>query len=210
MTAAVVQQDLAAAVQALRDSRVVVLPTDTLYALSAPAHDDAAVRRVYAIKGREEGKPLPLFVADLAAAERVAVFNAAARRLAGRFWPGALTLVLPRHDSFRSEALAGGDNVALRVPAQPFLLELLKVLDKPITATSANRSGGIDPETVAEVLRQLDGEVDLIVDAGPCPIGVSSTIVDCVSDPPRVLRHGAISEADVLCTLARSDGPAAR
>ncbi len=189
--------NLTDAVATLRAGSVIAMPTDTLYALAADARDAEAVRRVYRIKGREEGKPLPLFVADLAMAECYGVFNEGARRLAMRFWPGALTLVVARRPGFESEALAGGETVALRVPDDALALAVVRGLDGPVTATSANRSGGGDPVSAEDVRRELGDEVDRIVDAGVCPVGVSSTIVDCTGDAPRVLRQGAIDEGAV-------------
>jgi L-threonylcarbamoyladenylate synthase len=201
MTAKTGQTDLEAAVDCLRRGGVIALPTDTLYALAADARDSDAVRRVYRIKGREDGKPLPLFVPDLETAARYAVLTDAARRLATRFWPGALTIVCMKQPGFDSEALAGGDTVALRVPDYATALEVLRALGGPVTGTSANRSGGPDPDTADEVRRQLGDEVDLVLDAGACPGGVSSTIIDCSGDTPRILRHGAIPEADVFTAL---------
>jgi len=193
--------DLEAAVDCLRGGGVIALPTDTLYALACDARDAAAVRRVYRIKGREDGKPLPLFVSDLDVAGRYAVLNDTARRFAARFWPGALTIVCKKQPDFESEALAGGETVALRVPDHPLALEVLRGLGGPITGTSANRSGGPDPDTAEEVRRQLGDEVDLVVDAGACPGGASSTIVDCTGEAVRILRHGAIPEDEVLAVL---------
>jgi L-threonylcarbamoyladenylate synthase len=165
-----------------------------LYALVAPAKDAQAVDRVFAIKGRDNTKALPLFVADAAMAERCAVLNDLARRLIGAFWPGALTVVLPKQPGFESAALGGGDTVALRVPDHELLRRGIAELDAPLTATRANRSGGPDPVTADEVRRQLGGYVDYVLDAGPCAVGVSSTIVDCCGAVPVILRQGAISK----------------
>jgi L-threonylcarbamoyladenylate synthase len=121
------------------------------------------------------------------------------------FWPGGLTLVLRRHSGFRSLALGGGDTVAVRVPAHPVALELLRRLGEPLTGTSANLSGRPGPKTAQEVRRQLGDRVDLVVDGGPCPAGVESTVVDCTVDPPRVLREGAVAATRVATAL--SDKP---
>ena len=157
---------------ALQRGGVIAMPTDTLYALASDARDAEAVARVYAIKGREDGKPLPLFVADVAMAERYAVVSEMARSLAERFWPGALTLVLRKRDDFESAALAGGETVALRVPDHPMARAVIEALDGPVTATSANRSGGLDPVAAEDVRSQLGDEVDIVIDAGACPVGV--------------------------------------
>jgi len=186
----------------LRDGGVIALPTDTLYALSCNARDDAAVQRVYKIKTREQGKPLPIFVPDLALAEDIAVFTPSARQLANRFWPGQITIVLQRRPGFDSDALAGGDTVALRVPDHDLARAVVEALDAPVTATSANRSSGRDPVSPEEVLRQLDGEVDFLLDAGPCPVGFASTVVDCTGPELHVTRQGALTEHSLLNALA--------
>jgi L-threonylcarbamoyladenylate synthase len=185
--------DVEAAVGILRNGGVIAMPTDTLYALTAVASDATAVKRVYAIKGREGGKALPLFVADPEMAETAGVFNPGARCLARRFWPGPLTIVVPRRGDFHSDALAGLDTVALRQPNSEIAQSIIEGVGDPVTGTSANRSGGRDPVSPAEVRRQLGHEIDLLVDGGNCAVGVSSTIVDCTSEPPRILREGAIS-----------------
>lgn len=194
--------DLAKAVAVLRRGGIIALPTDTLYALAANALDGEAVRRVFATKGRDFDKPLPLFVSDLAMAEGIAVFDERARRLARRFWPGPLTIVLPKQPHFQSEALAGGDTVALRVPDHDLARAVIDAFGGPVTATSANRSAGRDPVSPEEVLRQLDGEVDFLLDAGPCPVGFASTVVDCTGPELRVTRPGAISEHSLREVLA--------
>jgi L-threonylcarbamoyladenylate synthase len=198
----VVHAEIAEAVTTLANGGIVAFPTDTLYALGADASQPAAVRRVFEIKVREAGKPLPLFVADTAAADRIAIMTPAARKLAERFWPGALTLVLRKMAGFDSEALSGGETVAVRVPANSVALEILAGLGRPVTATSANLSGGRDPVSADEVRRQLYGRIDLLIDAGACDGGVSSTIVDCSGREPKVIRHGAVSDDAVASVLA--------
>lgn len=190
------------AIEVLKSGRLVVFPTDTLYALGARASDASAVQRVFAIKGREAGKALPLFVEDAAMAERIAEVTPSAQALAEAFWPGALTLVLQKKPAFDSEALAGGETVALRAPAHETALAIVGALGEPVTATSANLSGGADPVTADEVRRQLADAVELVIDEGPCRVGTSSTIVDCTGDEPRILRHGAVSEEEVRRALA--------
>lgn len=198
------------AVRALRSGGLVALPTDTLYALAAVATDATAVRRLFAVKGREGAKPLPLFVADAAMAGRIAVLTDNARRLMDRFWPGALTIVVSKQDGFSSEALAGGATVALRAPDRPRTLAVIRALNAPITGTSANLSGGCDPDTAAEVQAQIGDKLDLIVDGGSCPVGIPSTIVDCTTDEPRILRRGAIDEVQILQALTLEDDRTAK
>jgi L-threonylcarbamoyladenylate synthase len=194
--------DVEEAVNVLKNGGVIAMPTDTLYALSASARDASAVRRVYEIKVREQGKPLPLFVSGIGMAEELGLMNDAARRLAGRYWPGALTIVVAKQPEFESEALAGGSTVAIRQPDNPYGQAILEGLGQPLTATSANRSGGADPVSADEVRRQLEGEIDLVIDTGPCAVGVSSTIVDCSGPEIRILRQGAISAEAIEAALA--------
>jgi L-threonylcarbamoyladenylate synthase len=209
MTISAALEQLDKAVGVLRDGGVIAMPTDTLYALTAAAEDPEAVRRVFAIKGREPGRPLPLFVSGLEMAERVGLFNAAARRLAARFWPGQLTIVVPKHQEWDSEALSGSSTVGLRAPDHEVARAVVEALGTPVTGTSANLSGGPDPVSADEVRRQLDGRIDLILDAGPCAHGAASTIVDCSGPEPAVLRHGAVSEAAVRAALEEGSGACA-
>jgi L-threonylcarbamoyladenylate synthase len=194
-----------AAVACLKGGGVIAMPTDTLYALVADAADSKAVARVYAIKVREAGKPLPLFVTGTAMAREIGDFDDGALALAERFWPGALTIVVKKQPSFASEALAGGDTVALRQPDSDIACAIVEAVGGPVTATSANQSGGADPVTAEDVSAQLNGRIDLALDAGPCPGGRPSTIVDCTGPEPRILRAGAISEDEIQAVLgARS------
>lgn len=182
---------------------LVAFPTDTLYGLAAVASQDGAVRRLFEVKGRPPDRPVPLLVASVGDAERVAAsIPAAARRLMEACWPGGLTIVLNRNPDFHSAALAGGETVAVRVPAHPVALDLLRRVGEPLTGTSANVSGQPPPTTAAEVHRQLGGRVDLVVDDGPSPGGIGSTVVDCTVDPPRVLREGAVPVERVTAILA--------
>jgi L-threonylcarbamoyladenylate synthase len=189
------------AVAVLRNGGVIAIPTDTLYALTAAADDAAAVRRVFAIKGRKQGRPLPLFVSGVEMAARVAELNDAARRLATKFWPGQLTIVVSKRKDYDSEALAGSQTVGLRVPDNAVARAVVEALDGPVTGTSANLSGGPNPVSAAEVRRQLGERIDLIIDAGPCDHGVASTIVDCTGEQPVILRQGAIAADRIMAAL---------
>ena len=194
------------ALGALRRGGVVSFPTDTLYALGADALDDAAVARVFAIKARRLDNPLPLFVSSAEMASDLGALSREARLLVERFWPGALTIVVRKLPSFESLALSGGETVALRAPDHPIALDLLARLGRPITATSANLSGGPNPEDASEVTRQLNGAVDYVLDGGACPIGQASTIVDCsTAGGIKVLRQGAISEDEIRAVLGRQE-----
>jgi L-threonylcarbamoyladenylate synthase len=189
---------LTEAVDCLRRGGLVAYPTDTLYGLGAAARDDGAVRRLFQAKNRPLDNPMPILVVSAKAAESVAQMEPSlALRLASHFWPGGLTLVLPREPGFQSLALAGGDTVAVRVPDHRLPLALIRELGEPLTGTSANVSGGAAPLTAAAVAEQLADFVDIIIDGGRCPGGMESTVLDLTGESPRVLREGAISRAEL-------------
>jgi L-threonylcarbamoyladenylate synthase len=186
------------AVDCLRRGGLVAYPTDTLYGLGAAASDDEAVRRLFEAKKRPPMTPLPILVEDVEMASDVSDrLSPLALRLASRFWPGALTLVLPRSPQFHSLALAGGDTVAVRVPDHAVPLALVQALGEPLTGTSANVSGQRGPVTASDVAEQLGDAVDIIIDGGRCPGGVESTVVDLTGEEPRLVREGAISRVDL-------------
>jgi L-threonylcarbamoyladenylate synthase len=189
---------LAEAVAVLKGGGLVAYPSDTVYGLGAAASNERAVARVFAVKRRLSEKALPLLLADV---EDMGPFCAevppSARLLAERFWPGPLTLVLRRSGRLESTALGSADSVALRVPDNFFLRQLIRALGEPITGTSANRSGRPSCRTAREVQRQLGSAVDLIIDGGPSRAGQESTVVDITTQPPVILRQGAIGRADV-------------
>jgi L-threonylcarbamoyladenylate synthase len=201
---------VAAAADCLRAGGLVAFPTETVYGLGADATNGPAVARLYAAKGRPAFNPLISHVADAQAAERLAVFNDDARRLAAAFWPGPLTLVLPKRPGcpVSDLALAGLDTIALRVPAHPVARALLAAFGRPIVAPSANRSGHVSPTTAPHVMADLRGRIDLIVDGGASPVGVESTIVACLEEPT-LLRPGGLAReaiARVLGTSLATDG----
>jgi L-threonylcarbamoyladenylate synthase len=195
----------AAAVRGLSAGGLVAFPTETVYGLGADAGNGEAVARLYAAKGRPAFNPLIAHVADLAAARRLAIFNHDAERLAKAHWPGPLTLVLPRRADcpVADLALAGLDSIAIRVPAHPVARDLLAAFQKPIVAPSANRSGHVSPTSAAHVLADLRGRIDLIVDGGPCPVGVESSIVACL-DMPTLLRPGGLAREAIEQTLGHA------
>lgn len=191
-----------AAARCLTAGGLVAFPTETVYGLGADAGNGEAVARLYAAKGRPSFNPLIAHVADIDAARRVGVFNPAAEKLVATFWPGPLTLVLAKqpHCGVADLALAGLDSVAVRVPAHPVARALLKTFGGPVVAPSANRSGHVSPTSAAHVLADLRGRIDLIVDAGPCTVGVESTIVSCI-EQPTLLRPGGIPRDAIERTL---------
>jgi L-threonylcarbamoyladenylate synthase len=174
---------------------LVAFPTETVYGLGADATNAAAIAKLYAAKGRPSFNPLIAHLADAEAAMRDGVFSAAARKLAERFWPGALTLVVPVGEGSRicDLARAGLRSVGLRVPAHPVAHALLKEAGRPIAAPSANRSGHVSPVRADHVIEDLADKIDLILDGGACDLGIESTIVACLDDRPRLLRPGGIA-----------------
>ncbi|HEX7124343.1 MAG TPA: L-threonylcarbamoyladenylate synthase, partial [Thermodesulfobacteriota bacterium] len=183
----------------LRAGRLVAFPTETVYGLGADATNGAAVAAVFAAKGRPRFNPLIIHVAETEAAERLVRFDNRARWLAEAFWPGALTLVLPRAEACPVALLAGAglDTLAVRVPAQPTAQALLRAADTPVAAPSANRSGEVSPTTAAHVAASLGDEVALILDDGPCRIGLESTVLDLSGSAPAILRPGAVTEEEL-------------
>lgn len=210
---AVTPEEIARAVDILVGGGVVAFPTETVYGLGALASRGDAVDRIFAMKGRPRSRALIVHLADASAmdtyAEDVPDY---ARRLADHFWPGPLTLVLRRRPTVIDEVTGGGDTVALRVPAHPVALDLLRALaheagaGAAIAAPSANRFGEPPALTAAEVIRNLgepgtDHAPDLVLDGGPCPGKLPSTILSCLTDPPRLLRHGALDTTKIETIL---------
>jgi len=210
---------LAEAARLLAAGRLVAFPTETVYGLGGDATSAAAVAAIYAAKSRPARNPLIVHVADLAAARRLARFDARAERLADAFWPGPLTLVLPlRDDAGLAPAVTAGlPTVALRVPDHPVAGALLAAFGGPLAAPSANPSGKVSPTMPAHVMAGLAGRVAAVIDAGPCPVGVESTILGLAEGAARLLRPGGLPveaiEACLGCPLATAmadpDRPAA-
>jgi L-threonylcarbamoyladenylate synthase len=191
----------------LADGGLVAFPTETVYGLGADATQPEAIARLYQAKGRPSFNPLIAHVSDLAVAERIARFNATARRLAEAFWPGPLTLVLPKTAdcAVADLATAGLDTVAVRMPAHAVARDILRELGRPIVAPSANRSGHVSPTTAAHVATDLSGRIDLIVDGGPVSVGVESTIIGCF-ETPLLLRPGGLPRTAIEQVLGHAVG----
>jgi L-threonylcarbamoyladenylate synthase len=195
----------AAAARVLAEGGLIGFPTETVYGLGADACNAQAVARLYQAKGRPAFNPLIAHVGDLAAARKIARFDALAARLAEAFWPGPLTLVLPKADgcAVADLATAGLDTVAIRIPAHPVARNILRAFGGPVVAPSANLSGHVSPTTAAHVESDLAGRIDLIVDGGPVEVGVESTIVGCF-DTPMLLRPGGLPREAIERVLGRA------
>ena len=186
-----------AAAERLRRGAVIVFPTETVYGVGARAADPEAVRRLYAAKGRPAGQPMVLLVGSVAEVEALALCDERARRLMRRFWPGALTIVLPRRTGTVTPAAQGG-TLAFRAPGHAVTLRLLKALGEPLASSSANRAGEPPPLNANSADAALGRDVDLVLDGGPVETGRPSTIVDLSGPALRVIRAGSISEAELL------------
>ena len=197
------------AARLIRAGRLVAFPTETVYGLGADATSDWAVAAIFEAKGRPHFNPLIIHVTDRAAAERLVVFDDQAAILAQAFWPGALTLVLPRRPDCPVSLLAGAglDTLAVRVPAHPVARTLLALARCPIAAPSANRSGSVSPTTARHVWDSLGTAVDLILDGGPSTVGIESTVIDLSGDRPALLRPGGIPAEDISAIIGPLDTP---
>jgi L-threonylcarbamoyladenylate synthase len=198
---------LAKAARLLAEGRLVAFPTETVYGLGADARSDEAVAAIFAAKGRPKFNPLIVHVESLAAAERYGVFDARAKALAAQFWPGALTLVVPRRKDCDVSwlATAGLETIALRVPVHPIAQQLLTTFGGPLAAPSANRSGSVSATTARHVAESLGEVVALILDGGPTTHGLESTIVG-LDGAATLLRPGAITRADIEAVVGPLGG----
>jgi L-threonylcarbamoyladenylate synthase len=194
---------IAQAADAIARGEIVAFPTETVYGLGANALDARAVAKVFAAKERPRFNPLIVHVAGLAEAERYAVVGDTARRLAKAFWRGPLTLVLKRRPNCGIADLvsAGLDTIAIRAPVHPIAQALLEAAKLPLAAPSANRSGRVSPTTAAHVQAELDERATMILDGGPCPLGIESTVVSVLDDAPALLRPGAVPRKAIVHVL---------
>jgi L-threonylcarbamoyladenylate synthase len=193
------------AARCLAAGGLVAFPTETVYGLGADATNAAAVARLYQAKGRPAFNPLIAHIRDIEAARQIALFHAPAMALAEAFWPGPLTLVLPKRKGcvVAELATAGLDTIAIRVPAHPVAREILRAFGGPVVAPSANLSGHVSPTTAAHVQTDLGGRIDLVVDGGPVEVGVESTIVGCF-EQPMLLRPGGVPSGEIEHVLGRA------
>lgn len=178
------------------------MPTETVYGLAADGLNEAAVQKIYDVKGRPAVKPISLLVSGM---EQVEDFcdniPPAAYKLAERFWPGAMTMILYRKPNVPDIVTAGGITLGVRCPQHETTLRIIAEVNRPLATPSANISGEESPKNAQKVLDYFDGKIEAIVDGGECAVGVESTIIDLTTSPPRILRHGGISEADIFAAL---------
>jgi L-threonylcarbamoyladenylate synthase len=198
------------AVEILKAGGLVALPTETVYGLAADAENELAVRRIFAVKGRPSSHPLIVHLGEVnQLSEWARTVPVSAQQLAAAFWPGPLTLVLPRSARAADFITGGQDTVALRVPNHPLALAVLREFGGGLAAPSANKFGHLSPTTAQHVISELGDEVDLIFDGGPCTIGVESTIVDLSTATPRLLRPGGVPREHIEAVLgAKLQAPA--
>jgi len=195
-------EDVGRAVDVLRRGGLVAFPTETVYGLGADASSAAAVRRLFAVKRRPADHPVIVHLGDPALlSEWAAEVPDAAAVLARACWPGPLTVVVRRSARVPDAVTGGRDTVGLRVPDQPLALELLRAFGGGVAAPSANRFGRVSPTTAADVRADLGGDVDLVLDGGPCRVGIESTIVDCTGPGPAILREGGVPRRRVEALL---------
>jgi L-threonylcarbamoyladenylate synthase len=188
------EKQIKKAISILKKGGVVAYPTDTVYGLGACMTDTAAVDRIFQVKGRPKGMALPVLLADKVQMESILTsVPLSARRLADEFFPGALTIILPKSNSVPDIITGGGRTVAFRIPDHRVPLALIKGLGKPIVGTSANLSGQPSALTAAEVQAQIGDKIDMVIDGGRCPGGIESTVIDLSGKKPVVRRQGAIS-----------------
>ncbi len=209
-------RNIARAARVLRQGELVAFPTETVYGLGADATSDTAVARIFEVKNRPTFNPLIIHVTDFEAAARLAEFPETAMILARQFWPGPLSLVARRRPDCQVSLLAsaGLDTLAIRVPDHKTARTLLAQAEVPVAAPSANASGRLSPTRAQHVAQSLGGTIGLILDDGPCPVGIESTVVDAATEPPTILRPGGITAEEIrslvgpIRTMETSDAPA--
>ena len=203
MTTLGISSDVALAAQIVRDGGIIGLPTETVYGLAALATNESAVHRVFETKGRPSNHPLIVHLSTSADFTLWGKFDETAKALAKAFWPGPLTLLVPRTSLVPDWVTGGRDTVAIRIPSHPLAQELLTMVNDGVVAPSANRFGKVSPTTAQHVISDLGEDVDVVLDGGACDVGVESTIVEC-TDSFQILRPGNISEEEIENVSRRS------
>lgn len=192
------KEEIKAAGKVLAEGGVVAFPTDTVYGLGAVFDQEAAVKKIFAAKGREEKKPLSILVSDRGQVALLAEMEndemaQKAKRLMERYWPGALTLIFRKKEGIPDAVTAGGNTIGIRMPDLELTRDLICAAGKPLAAPSANTSGKRSAVSAQDVLEDLDGKIDMVIDGGACRIGVASTVVDMTGKTPKILREGVIT-----------------
>ena len=199
-------EQIARAVEILRGGGLVAIPTETVYGLAADATNESAVRRLFEVKGRPATNPVIVHVSDADSARRYAgQWPEPADKLARAFWPGPLTLVVPKSQAIVPEVTAGLGTVGLRSPDHPLTFELLRAFDGALAAPSANRSNRVSPTTAEHVRQELGSAVDLVLDGGPCRVGIESTVLDLTRQPPAILRPGAVTRDEIAALIGQAE-----
>ncbi len=202
----VTDEDLERAAQLIREGGLVAFPTETVYGLGASAMDPAAVSGIFTAKGRPGDNPLIVHIADVSQVYGLSEdITVPAQRLMEAFWPGPLTVVLPRKPGVPDVVTAGLDTVAVRMPDHPVALEVIRRAGVPVAAPSANSSGRPSPTSAAHVAEDLAGKIDAVVDGGPCRVGVESTVVDLTTEPPVILRPGGVTREELEGVLGHME-----
>jgi len=183
--------------QIVRSGGLVIYPTDTLYGLGCDPLNVEAVKRVFKVKG-ERKKPLPILASGIESVEKIAFLSERAKKIAARFWPGPLTLVVPKKHALPDLVTCNAASVGVRVPKHDVAIQLIRLSNGLLVGTSANKTGAKPPRTAYEAAEQLGEEVDMILDGGPTTVGKPSTVVDLTSEKPKILREGPISLEEVL------------
>jgi L-threonylcarbamoyladenylate synthase len=203
-----VLQQITKAADALRKGGIVAFPTDTIYGLGANIDNTQAVKKVFSVKKRPAKMALPILIDNIdQLTELVLEQNIYSKRLIEKFWPGGLTIIFRKAPDFNNPAISGGDKVGIRLPDHPVVRKLIRELGRPIIGTSANLHKGPATLTASEVMSVLAGKIDFIIDAGACPGGTESTIIDVTSEFPILIRPGIIPEKVILAELNNIGGP---
>ena len=195
------EENLLLAAEKIKCGEIIAFPTETVYGLGADGLNVAACRKIFTAKGRPSDKPLSLHVSNLEMVERVAKISVMAEKLFKTFCPGALTIILPKNKIIPDLVTGGRQSVGIRFPANDVALKFIKLSGCPIAAPSANLSGKNPPKTAQEVLENLSGRVEIILDGGACQFGISSTIIDLTAPEPKILRHGAIPAEKIFAVM---------
>ena len=191
----VTENSLKTAGEILKNGGIVAFPTDTVYGLGAAYSNEKAVSKIFEAKGRDEGKPLSILVSDISQVELLALeIPEGAKKLMEKFWPGALTVILKKRPEISDKISAGKDTIGIRMPDYSVTLDLIREAGSPLAAPSANTSGKRSSVSAEDVFEDLNGKIDMLLDGGTCPVGLSSTVLDLTGEEPLILREGIITK----------------